>query len=77
MVGVLQEVFTRVSAASWDGTLVLRNGTEDAELGAQVFTNVHDGRNITTAVAVIRGGPDRDNGLLREVVLAHVRKDSH
>ena len=50
---VLQEVFAWVSAASWDGTLVFRNGAEDAELGLQIFSDVHDGRNVATAVAVV------------------------
>jgi hypothetical protein len=52
--------------------LILGNGTEDAELGIEVFTDVHDGCNITTAVAVVGSGPDGDNGLLGEVILKNI-----
>jgi hypothetical protein len=38
----LQEVFASASATSWDSTLILGNSAEDAELGIQVFTNIHD-----------------------------------
>ncbi len=65
----LQEVLSSTSAASWNSTLILRDSREDAELGNEVFTNVHDGSNIATAVAVVRCGPNRDNSLLREMIL--------
>jgi hypothetical protein len=52
--------------------LILRNGAEDAELGVQILANVHDGRNIATAVTVVRGRPDGNHGLLREVILDEI-----
>jgi hypothetical protein len=52
--------------------LILRNGAEDAELGVQVFADIHDGCNIATAIAVVRSRPDGNHRLLREVILEEV-----
>jgi len=49
--------------------LILGNGAEDAKLGVQILANVHDRRNIATAITVVRGRPDGNHGLLREVIL--------
>ena len=67
--GHLQEVFASSTSSSRNSALILRNGTEDAELGVQILTDVHDGSNIATAVAVVGSGPDGDNGLVSKVVL--------
>jgi hypothetical protein len=67
--GKLQEVFSCTTASGWDSALVFWNGAEDAELWVQILTDVHDGSNITAAVAVIGCGPDGNNGLLGEVIL--------
>jgi hypothetical protein len=53
--------------------LILRNSREDTEFWVQIFSNIHDGCNITAAVAVIRSRPNGNNGLLREVVLLNIR----
>ena len=70
--GHLQEVIASTTSSSWDSTLILGNGTEDAELGVEILTDVHDGCNITTAVAVVGSGPDGDNRLLGEVILKNI-----
>jgi hypothetical protein len=67
--GHLQEVIASTTSATRNSTLVFRNGAEDAELGVKVFANIHDRRNIAAAVAVVRSGPDGDDGLLGKVVL--------
>ena len=64
-----QEVFARATASSWNSSLILRDRREDAELGVQILANVHDGRNITAAVAVVGSRPDGNHGLLGEVIL--------
>jgi hypothetical protein len=65
----LQKVISSAASTSGDSTLFLGNGTEDAELGVEVFANIHDRCNIATAVAVVGCRPDRYNRLLREMVL--------
>jgi hypothetical protein len=49
--------------------LVLRNGTEDAELGVQILADIHDRSDVTASVAVVGRGPDRNHRLLGEVIL--------
>jgi len=66
---VSQEVLARVSSTCRYCPLIFRNRGEDAELRIQVFADVHNGSNVTTAVAVIRSRPNSDHGLLREVIL--------
>jgi len=52
--------------------LVLWDCAENAELRHPVFSDVHDGCDITTAVAVVGSGPDGNNRLLGEVVLSQI-----
>lgn len=65
----LQEVFSSTATTSGYGALVLWYGREDAEFGLEILSDVHDGCDVTAAVAVIRGGPDSDDRFLWEVVL--------
>ena len=66
---ILQKVVASATTSSRNSTLVLGNGTEDAELGVEILANVHDRRNIPTAIAVVGCGPDCNYRLLGEVVL--------
>jgi hypothetical protein len=65
----LQKVVASSAAAGGDSTLVLWNGTEDAELGVQILVDVHDRSDVTASVAVVGRGPDRNHRLLGEVIL--------
>jgi hypothetical protein len=65
----LQEVIASATSSCRNSALVLGDGTEDAELRVEVFTDVHDRCNIATAIAVVRRGPNGDDRLLGEVVL--------
>lgn len=69
MVYRLQEVVARAASAGGDVALVVRHGLEYLVAQLEVVVDRHDGGDVTTAVAVVRRGPDRDDGLLREVVL--------
>ena len=72
----LQEIITSATSSCRDSTLILRDGLEDGEAWLQVLSrDVHDGCNITAAVAVVGSGPDGDNGLLREVKLPIVSNE--
>jgi hypothetical protein len=48
---------------------VVRHSTEDLELLLEVLAKVHDGSDVSAAVAVIGCGPDGDDVLVFEVVL--------
>lgn len=69
----LEEVFASAAATCRDSSLVLRDGREDGKLGIEVLSHIHDGGDITAAVAVIWSRPDGNNRLLREMVLYAVR----
>ena len=71
-IGHLQEVIVGASATGRDGTLILGNRAEDAELGVKIFADVHDRSNIAAAIAVVRSRPNSDNGLLGEVILCEL-----
>ena len=51
---------------------MLRDGTKDLELWLQVFAQIHDGCHITTAVAIVRCRPHRNDILILEVILQQV-----
>ena len=65
----LQKVIPSAASSSRDSTLILGNSTEYAKLGVEVLTDVHDRCNIAAAVAVVGCGPDRNNRLLRKMIL--------
>ena len=67
-----KEVLASATATCRDSSLVLGNGREDGKLGIEVFSDVHDGGDITATVAVIWSRPDGNNRLLREMVLHDV-----
>ena len=69
-----QEVFSSPASGCRNVTLVLRNGREDGEFGVEVFAQVHDGGDITAAVAIIGRAPDRDDRLVFEMPLRQVNK---
>lgn len=48
---------------------LIRHGAKDRELGVEVLGDVHDGRDVAAAVAVIWCGPDCHDVFLFEVVL--------
>jgi hypothetical protein len=64
-----KEVVRRSTASSRNVSHVIGNSREDTELGVEILVNGHDGCNVTTAVAVVGGGPDSDDGVLGEVIL--------
>jgi replication fork clamp-binding protein CrfC len=64
-----QKVLAGSASSSWYCTLVLGDGTENAEFGIQILADVHDRGNITTAVAIVGSRPNGYNGLVCEVVL--------
>lgn len=69
----LQKVVAGAASAGRNCTLILRDGLEDGETWLHVPSRyVHDGCNITTAVAVVGCGPDSYYGLLGEVELLNV-----
>ena len=49
----LQEVLSATSPPSWDSTLVIRNSAEDLEFWLEVLAQVHDGSDVSAAVAVV------------------------
>lgn len=69
-----QEVLASATSTGWNCTLILWNSAEYAELWVQILTDVHDGCNITTAIAVIWSRPNGNNGLLGEVILNPLAK---
>lgn len=50
-------------------TVSLGNGGEYGEFRVQVLSKVHDGGDVTAAVAVVGSTPDGDDGLVFEVPL--------
>ena len=48
---------------------MIRHSAEDLELLLEVLAKVHDGRDVSAAVAVIGSGPDGDDVFVFEVVL--------
>ena len=48
---------------------MLGHGGEDGEFGLQVLADVHDGCDVTAAVAVVGSGPDGDDGFVLEMEL--------
>jgi hypothetical protein len=48
---------------------VVGHGGEDLELRLQVLTEIHNGRDVSAAVAVVGRGPDGDDVFVLEVVL--------
>lgn len=65
----LQKVIASSPTSRGHSTLVLRDGAEDTEFRLETFANVHDGRDIAAAVAVVGRRPDGDDGFLSEMVL--------
>lgn len=49
----LQEVLSATSPPSWDSTLMVGNSTEDLEFWLEVLAQVHDGSDVSAAVAVV------------------------
>ena len=64
-----QEVIRPPARRTRHRTLVIRHGREDGELGIQVLAEIHDTRDITAAVAVIRRRPDGNDGFISKVPL--------
>jgi hypothetical protein len=52
-----QEVIARPPPIRWQMPLVIRHGREDAELGAKVSVDGHDGCHVAAPVAVVGCGP--------------------
>lgn len=50
-------------------TVSFGNGGEDGELRFEILSEVHDGRDVAAAVAVIRSAPDGDDGLVFKMPL--------
>lgn len=48
---------------------VVRNGGEDAKLRIEVLIHGHNRGYVAATVTIIGGGPDRDNGVLGEMIL--------
>lgn len=51
---------------------MLGNSGEDGELGNEIFANVHNGRNISTAVTVVGCRPDGDDRFVLEMILSNI-----
>jgi hypothetical protein len=49
----LQEVLSATSPPSWDSTLMVGNSTEDLKFWLEVLAQVHDGSDVSAAVAVV------------------------
>jgi len=65
----LKEVVASAAAVAGGMALVVRDGGEDAELGAMVTVDGHNGGHVTAAVAIVGGRPDCDDRFFGEVVL--------
>ncbi len=65
----LQEVLGSATSGCGNGTLIVGNGREDSELRIDVLIHIHDGRDVTAAIAVIRCRPNRNDILSLEVIL--------
>ncbi len=66
---ILQEVIPWPAPPCRDVPLVIRDGREDAESTVEVRVDRHDRGYVATSVAVVGGGPDRDDGFFGEVEL--------
>lgn len=64
-----QEVICPAARGSGHCALIVWHGGKDRELGVEVLPQVHDARDITAAVAVIRRRPDGHDRLVSEVPL--------
>lgn len=64
-----QKVICPAARGPGHRALVVWHGGEDRELGVEVLPQVHDARDITAAVAVIRRRPDGHDRLVAEVPL--------
>ena len=67
--GGLEEVVVAAAGSSGHSALIVGHGGEDVEAGLEVFAEVHDGGDVTAAVAVIGGAPHGDNGFILEMPL--------
>lgn len=65
----LKEVLGAPPSSGRNGALVVGHGGEDREAGVEVFAEVHDGGDVTAAVAVIGGAPYRNDRFVFEVPL--------
>ena len=64
---------------AWAVPLVFWRGLEDVEVHLAAWTDLQDTRRVSAAVTVVRRRPDRNNRVLREVVLfvSKQRKNWH
>lgn len=65
----LEEVLSATTGGRRNSTLIVGNGGEDCKFRIHVLTHVHNGRDVTTAIAVVGRRPDRNNIFGLEVVL--------
>ena len=49
---------------------LLRRGLEDGEIALQVFVEFEDGGHVAAPVAVVRGAPDGQHGLVEVPLVA-------
>lgn len=71
----LKEVVASATAVARGMALVVGDGGEDAELGAMVTVNSHDGGHVAAAVAVVGGGPDSDDGFFGKMILSEISRE--
>lgn len=64
-----KEVFTTGTSTGGYSASMVRHSAENLEVWLQILTQIHDGSDIATSVAVIGRGPDSDNILVFEMVL--------
>lgn len=68
----LQKVLASPSPITRHCALIVRHGAEDVKFGVERFVQIHDGRYVATAVAVIWCGPHGHDVLVFEVILGCV-----
>lgn len=68
----LQEVLATSSSSLRHCSPVVRYGAKDLEAGFEVFFQVHNGSDVTAAIAVIGCGPDGDYIFVLEMVLPDI-----
>ena len=57
----LKEIVVAAAGGHGHSAFTVGNGRENAELGLQVFTNVHNRSDVTAAVAVVGSAPHGDD----------------
>lgn len=66
---LLKKILRSSAGGSRHGPLVVWYRGKYCEPRVEVFAEVHNGRNVSAAVAIVWGAPDSHNGFVVEVPL--------